>query len=635
MEYADNGNITKKSDFGNYNYSADPNNAVSIVDATAPIMHVANTHAHYLFGNKAGKLSSVGRWTTERGNTFIYYGYDKQRVISEDHFRIENGFVIRKYIDKYYEEEWVYTESYDWELLRWEWKPPDIVPIFDTPIVVNDSTLILHGYEFKGYWEGNTHVPDIYNTPGYIKVGRFFIPFPIPEEVERYVVMPYKNGLQYIRKLHYIYGENEKLVGIYVFKENMNQPISDTMYYIHQDRLGSYETITNDEGIVLERLAYDEWGNRVRWDDWTQKEGFDFGDQAHIFRRGFTQHEHLGSFGIINMNGRIFDPNTATFFSPDPFVQDPASTQAFNRYSYCLNNPLAYTDPTGELWWLIPIAIGAYIGGSMANGTYNLLKWDYSSGKTWGYMIGGAVTGALTAGVGSAIAASGIPFANTLAIMGGSLTNSLGTHIYTGGQTDISMSLGFGSFNFSTGKLSTFSTKNSWLENLGYGLGTLANVSDILTFADKFMGVEDKIAAKANAIADKYEAQGHTQDNLNSNSVGKNLNGTSYMGKNNPYMIVGDEMVDYFGRVSGWGYKEYAAYLHDIDYINLGIPNGASSLFNSMSTFTADVNLMARQMFLSLKHFDIGGMLFGVGMSGIVGYKTVGIPMYGIRIMPR
>jgi len=60
------------------------------------------------------------------------------------------------------------------------------------------------------------------------------------------------------------------------------------------------------------------------------------------------QHEHLGSFGILNMNGRIFDPNTATFFSPDPFVVDASSTQAFNRYSYCLNNPLMYIDPSGE-----------------------------------------------------------------------------------------------------------------------------------------------------------------------------------------------------------------------------------------------------------------------------------------------
>ena len=108
------------------------------------------------------------------------------------------------------------------------------------------------------------------------------------------------------------------------------------------------------------------------------------------------QHEHLGSFGILNMNGRIFDPNTATFFSPDPFVVDPSSTQAFNRYSYCLNNPLMYTDPSGEWIILAGALIGAYLGGAGANKSFNPGKWDWKSGTTWAGMIGGAFQGAMT-----------------------------------------------------------------------------------------------------------------------------------------------------------------------------------------------------------------------------------------------
>lgn len=40
----------------------------------------------------------------------------------------------------------------------------------------------------------------------------------------------------------------------------------------------------------------------------------------------------------------------------------PGFTQNFNRYSYCLNNPLIYIDPTGE-YALIDDLIGALIGG--------------------------------------------------------------------------------------------------------------------------------------------------------------------------------------------------------------------------------------------------------------------------------
>ena len=69
--------------------------------------------------------------------------------------------------------------------------------------------------------------------------------------------------------------------------------------------------------------------------------------EAPMFDRGFTGHEHMTAFGLINMNGRCYDPLTSSFLSVDAYVQDPTSAQAFNRYAYCGYNPLRYTDPTG------------------------------------------------------------------------------------------------------------------------------------------------------------------------------------------------------------------------------------------------------------------------------------------------
>ena len=48
------------------------------------------------------------------------------------------------------------------------------------------------------------------------------------------------------------------------------------------------------------------------------------------------------------MNGRLYDPKLHRFLQPDNFVQDPSNTQNYNRYGYVLNNPLKYTDPSGE-----------------------------------------------------------------------------------------------------------------------------------------------------------------------------------------------------------------------------------------------------------------------------------------------
>jgi uncharacterized protein RhaS with RHS repeats len=47
------------------------------------------------------------------------------------------------------------------------------------------------------------------------------------------------------------------------------------------------------------------------------------------------------------MNGRIYDPLLGRMLSADTLVQNPASLQSYNRYSYVANNPLSKTDPSG------------------------------------------------------------------------------------------------------------------------------------------------------------------------------------------------------------------------------------------------------------------------------------------------
>ena len=56
------------------------------------------------------------------------------------------------------------------------------------------------------------------------------------------------------------------------------------------------------------------------------------------------------------MNGRLYDPLVGRMLSPDNFVQDNTNSQNYNRYSYVMNNPLKYTDPTGELFGFAELA---------------------------------------------------------------------------------------------------------------------------------------------------------------------------------------------------------------------------------------------------------------------------------------
>ena len=122
---------------------------------------------------------------------------------------------------------------------------------------------------------------------------------------------------------------------------------SETLRYLHTDHLGSVDTITDDAGAVVERLSYDAWGKRRTASGTDVWEDPALPIAAEETRRGFTDHEHLDDFALVHMNARVYDPKLGRFLSPDPFIQFPESTQGFNRYTYTLNNPLSFTDPTG------------------------------------------------------------------------------------------------------------------------------------------------------------------------------------------------------------------------------------------------------------------------------------------------
>ncbi|MDN5291870.1 MAG: hypothetical protein PWQ06_2109 [Anaerophaga sp.] len=144
------------------------------------------------------------------------------------------------------------------------------------------------------------------------------------------------------RRIHYI-SAGDGLAAIYVQSGNM-----DDLYYAYTDHLGSLVAIADEDGNVVERFAYDPWGYRRNPDDWTQRITTPV---SGITGRGYTMHEHLDAFGYINMNGRIYDPLTSRFLSPDPYIQTPGQWLNYDRYAYCLNNPMIYIDPSGYTWF--------------------------------------------------------------------------------------------------------------------------------------------------------------------------------------------------------------------------------------------------------------------------------------------
>jgi len=179
------------------------------------------------------------------------------------------------------------------------------------------------------------------------------------------------------------------------YEEIVEGGITRRLYYLDGNvlyHLGSVITIVDQGGSKKFEATYDAWGNQTVTRN-------DIG-----FHRGYTGHEMLPEFGLINMNGRLYDPQIGRFLSTDNYVQEPWNSQNFNRYSYCLNNPLKYTDPDGEF---IHILIGAAIGG-IVNLTVKAVNGQINS---WGdgfaaFGIGAAAgaVGAATGGVAFALA---------------------------------------------------------------------------------------------------------------------------------------------------------------------------------------------------------------------------------------
>ena len=146
--------------------------------------------------------------------------------------------------------------------------------------------------------------------------------------------------------------------GVYAVVVTANN--ANTIHYILKDNLGSWTAITSSSGTVEQRLSYDAWGNLRNPNSWS---GSFTG--TPMFDRGFTGHEHLYAFGLINMNGRMYDPITSSFLSVDQYVGSPENAQGFNRHAYCSNNPLRYVDPSG--WLQVGGGASGYTPNSSAN----------------------------------------------------------------------------------------------------------------------------------------------------------------------------------------------------------------------------------------------------------------------------
>jgi RHS repeat-associated protein len=205
-------------------------------------------------------------------------------------------------------------------------------------------------------------------------------------------------------------------------------------YFPYTDHLGSIVAVTssNSSGLLVAEQNFDAWGRKRNPNTWdyvnADKWGVNnLGTIPTWLYRGYTGHEHLDAFGIINMNARLYDPILGRMLSPDNFAHE--GSQGLNRYSYAHNNPLSYVDPDGNNPLLVAMAI--YGAVNLASDAIKGNIKNFGDGlKSFGL---GAVQGAFVFATGGA--------ATPLAALGSAVSSHIpGVNIPLGGGLSISLS---------------------------------------------------------------------------------------------------------------------------------------------------------------------------------------------------
>jgi RHS repeat-associated protein len=278
---------------------------------------------------------------------------------------------------------------------------------------------------------------------------------------------------------------------------------SNATTYLTTDHLGSGDLILDSSGNVLAKMSFTPFGAR-RGSNWQgAPSSTDYTTFSNKTNRGFTGHEMLDAIGLVNMNGRVYDPLIGRFLSADPIIQTINLSQALNPYSYVMNMPLTLIDPSGYSWlsklfsnigkffkkWgamiigVIMTVMGqAWYWAALLSSTFNAAV----NGGTFGSFITGLVVGAIAGAIAAPI---GDAISGALRIGGQGLLASVGRGAITGA--------------FAGGIASSISGRSFWA---GFAGGALAGaMAGGLTWgAQNYLGGKRTVSDDGSADDDSY-----------------------------------------------------------------------------------------------------------------------------------
>ncbi|MBV9240510.1 MAG: RHS repeat-associated core domain-containing protein [Acidobacteria bacterium] len=134
---------------------------------------------------------------------------------------------------------------------------------------------------------------------------------------------------------------------------------SSATNYLTADHLGSPRINTDGGGSVVARHDYMPFGEEISTSQRTSGVGY----TADVVRTRFAGQPRDIELGLDFSEARMRSSQVGRFSTADPLLTsaNPALAQSWNRYTYVMNNPLAYADPLGLFRWSLAL------GGSMTD----------------------------------------------------------------------------------------------------------------------------------------------------------------------------------------------------------------------------------------------------------------------------
>jgi RHS repeat-associated protein len=125
-----------------------------------------------------------------------------------------------------------------------------------------------------------------------------------------------------------------------IYQTTYSLPVNEVVYYFHHDHLGNIRAVTDSNGNVVERHDFYPFGEEISQP--TNKDSY-----------LFTGKPRDSETGLDYFGARYYSSFFSRFLSVDPGKSNPRIPQTWNKYTYCLNNPIKYIDPTGR-YFIIP-----------------------------------------------------------------------------------------------------------------------------------------------------------------------------------------------------------------------------------------------------------------------------------------